>query len=116
MTPWTRDLNFSSVILDLGLWMMLIGQRKKDQRLLMLSGALGIEFTGDAIGASLRQLAQRNHSRSISFTGGTLGMLADLTFLFIWWQTFRTDKAAVPAADRVGREGELRSPESRARS
>src|ERR1700730_18191023 len=49
MTPWMRELNFCAAILDLGLWAMLIASRKKDHRILMLSGALGIQFTGEAI-------------------------------------------------------------------
>src|SRR5215471_12844090 len=45
MTPWTRDLNFAAAVLDLGLWAMLIGRRDKDYRLMMISGALGLQFT-----------------------------------------------------------------------
>ena len=52
MTPWTRDLNFCSAILDLALWALLIAAREKDHRLLLLSGGLGIQFTGEAIGES----------------------------------------------------------------
>src|SRR5438445_11818985 len=57
MTPWTRDLNFLAAILDLGLWAALIGAHKKDYRLLMISGALGIQFTGVAIGQALRDIS-----------------------------------------------------------
>src|SRR5437763_8275136 len=30
MTPWTRDLNFCSAVLDVALWALLIGRREKD--------------------------------------------------------------------------------------
>jgi hypothetical protein len=90
MTPWTRDLNFCAAILDLVLWTLLVTQRKKEPQLLMLSGGLGIQFTGEAIGQSLRDLAIRNRSRPLSLAGGVLAVLTNLLFLFIWWQAFRT--------------------------
>jgi hypothetical protein len=90
MTPWTRDLNFCSAILDLALWALLIASREKHHRLLLLSGGLGIQFTGEAIGTSIVQLALRTRSRAMSFSGGVVMMLADLLFLYIWWQALRT--------------------------
>lgn len=89
MTPWTRDLNFCSAILDLGLWALLIASRGRDRQVLLLSGALGIKFAGDSIGESVRQLAIRNRSRSISLTGNVIIMLADVFFLYVWWQGLR---------------------------
>jgi hypothetical protein len=97
MTPWIRDLNLCSAILDLALWALLIAAaREKDHRLLLLSGGLGIKFTGEAIGASIRQLALRNRSRSISTAGNVLIMLTNLVFLYIWWQALRTAPARDP--------------------
>jgi len=90
MTPWTRDLNFCSAILDLALWSLLIASRERDQCLLLLSGGLGIKFTGEAVGTSIRQLALRTRSRTLSVSGGVLMLLANLLFLYIWWQAFRT--------------------------
>jgi hypothetical protein len=102
---WSRDLNFCSAFLDLGLWTLLISSRQKDSRLLLISGGLGIRFTGEAIGSSLRQLAIRHHNRSLSLGGGLLGTLVDLLCLFIWWQALR-DKTPVtvasPAAVKSG--------------
>jgi hypothetical protein len=74
----------------MALWAMLIAAREKDHRLLLLSGGLGIQFTGDAIGRSIRQLALRTRSHGVSLSGAVLMMLADLTFLYIWWQALRT--------------------------
>ena len=94
MTPWMRDLNFCAAILDLGLWTMLIGSRKKDKRLLVLSGALGIQFTGEAIGESVRQMAQAGQRSLLSY-GASLWIAAtNIVFLYMWWQAFR------PAAPR----------------
>jgi hypothetical protein len=85
MTPWTRDLNFCSAILDLALWAMLIGSREKDKRLLLLSGSLGILFTSEAIGEAIRSI-----SGSAGVLAGNLLMLiANLLVLYIWWRTFR---------------------------
>jgi len=98
MTPWMRDLNFCSVILDLGLWALLIASRRRDHQLLLLSGGLGIEFTGESIGESVRQLAIKTRSRSISLTGSFIMMLANLLFLFIWWQAVRAPRQALEPA------------------
>ena len=98
MTPWTRDLNVCSTILDLALWALLIASREKDHRLLLLSGGLGIQFTGEAIGTSIVQLALSTHARTLSFSGGVVMMLADLLFLYIWWQALR----AAPARRQPG--------------
>jgi len=89
MTPWTRDLNLCSAILDMALWALLIASRDKDYCLLLLSGGLGIRFTGEAIGTSLRQLALSTRSRPLSLSGGVLMVLANLVFLYVWWQAFR---------------------------
>jgi hypothetical protein len=97
MTPWTRELNLCASILDLLLCALLIGSRKKDHRLLILSGALGIQFTGEAIGESIRQIAQAGH-RGLSY-GASLGITAtNIIFLYLWWQAFRTAPRKTGAA------------------
>ena len=101
VVPWSRDLNFCSAILDLGLWTLLISARQKDSTLLMISGGLGIRFTGEAIGSSLRQLAIRHRSIPLSLTGGIMGTFVDLLCLFIWWRALRDRNPATavsPAA------------------
>jgi hypothetical protein len=84
MTPWTRDMYFCAAILNLGLWAMLIASREKDRRLLMVSGALGIQFTAGAIGQALREISHD----TVPVTA-ILIMVANLTCMFIWWQAFR---------------------------
>jgi hypothetical protein len=93
MTPWTRDLNLCSAILNLALWALLIASRQKDHRLLLLSGGLGIQFTGETIGTSIVQIARSTRSSAMSFSGGVVMMLANLVFLYIWWQALRTGPA-----------------------
>ena len=92
MTPWARDLNFASAILDMGLWAMLIAKRQHDSRVLTLSGGLGIMFCGEAIGESLR-----NMSRSVVVAGDVLMLATNLISLYVWWQTFRAART-VPTA------------------
>src|SRR5581483_4392067 len=85
MTLWTRDLDFMSTILDLALWAILLNARKHDMELLMLSGALGIRFTGEAIGHALR-----NQFPAILLAADMTVVLANLACFYIWWQVFRT--------------------------
>jgi len=85
MTLWSRDLDFSTAILDLALWAMLLAWRHKDIQLLMLSGGLGIEFTGEAIGQSLRSLVPVT-----VLPGDALMLSANLVGMYIWWQALRT--------------------------
>ena len=108
MTPWTRDLNFVSAVLDLGLWTLLIASREKDRRLLLLSGALGIQFTGEAIGGAIRNLAvaiygQTPGAQPLLMTGGALIMATNLVCMYIWWQAFREAPAGdLPAYSSEG--------------
>src|ERR1039457_4692614 len=68
MTRLTRDLNFFAAILDLGLWALLIGSRKKDYKLLLVTGGLGIQFAGGAIGQSLRDMSPAIVTAASDFT------------------------------------------------
>jgi hypothetical protein len=89
MTLISRDLSFAAVILDLLLWSTLIAFKKKETELLMLSGGLGIEFTGSAIGQSVRQLAQSGRHANAELAGSVLVVVSSLMCLYVWWQTFR---------------------------
>jgi hypothetical protein len=74
---------------------------------LLLSGALGIQFTGQAMGNSLRTLASANHIRWLSLTGAVLVLAAGLVRINIWGRAFRPVPearhphvaAAAPAGD-----------------
>lgn len=101
MTLVSRDLSFAAVILDLLLWVLLIASRRKDRQLLMLSGALGIQFTGATIGQSVRQLARGARNFPLAVTGSMLVVVSNLVCLYVWWQAFRTaaeeDAVAMPS-------------------
>ena len=84
MTPWTRNMNFCAAILDLMLWARLIRTRQSDQRVLMISGALGLQFAAGAIGWALRDVSHG----TIDFAS-ILIVSGNLCCLYVWWQVFR---------------------------
>lgn len=111
MTPWTRDCYFGTAILDLGLWTLLIASREKDRLLLLLSGALGIQFTGEAIGGSIRLLAvaifgRTAHAVLLIVIGNVLMVAANLLCMYIWWRAFREAPAGARRACALPEEGE----------
>jgi len=83
-----RDLSFGSVALTLLLWVTLISARRKDTQLLMVTGGLGLQFTGEAIGQSMRQLSVPHHH--ILLLAGNLVLTAShLMRLYVWSEAFR---------------------------
>jgi hypothetical protein len=98
---WTRDLTFSAAILDVALWSLLLASRVRDSQLLLVSGGLGIQFAGEAIGESLRAMAVQHRSHALSFAGSFITTVMDLTSLYIIWQAFRSNNA--PNAPNVKR-------------
>ena len=105
VTPLTRDLHFGAAILDLAAWGMLVASRRRDSRLLLLTGGMGIMFAGEAIGAALRSISIPYRSYPIFYSGHILKVLADATFLYIWWQTFRNEARERAAHSVVGTRG-----------
>jgi hypothetical protein len=93
MALWTRDLNVGTSILDLALWALLMEQRKKDNRLLLLSGALGIQFAGAAIGHSLRSMST-HYNAWPGIVGGKVVVLASILRVYLWAQAFRAPQEA----------------------
>jgi hypothetical protein len=91
MTRWTRDMNFAAAILDFALWTLLISRPKRDLRVLMVSGALGIQFTAGAIGQALRDIFHGPAILQLHYA--VLIMLGNVACLYIWWQAFRTAPA-----------------------
>jgi hypothetical protein len=106
MTPWFRDLNFTCALMDIVLWTSLLVARDKDRQLLMLSGGLGVEFAGAAIGESLREIAQRSMSHSLSLAGSMVMVAASLFRYYTWWQALRGRQPAqkAPAKFQAVRE------------
>ncbi len=84
MSRVIRNLSFCSAIVNLSLWFTLIAAEKKDTRLLMVTGGLGLQMTGDAIGQSLRQV-----SKMTTLSGDMVLVLTHFLCLYIWWQAFQ---------------------------
>lgn len=95
LTRVSRDISFAAAILDLILWFTLLAKKEKDHRLLMVSGALGIQFTGSAIGQTLRQLSPA----AVPF-GNIVMVVAHSVCLYAWWQTFRERQAGAETGPR----------------
>ena len=91
MTKVVRNLSFCTAIVNLALWFILIASEKKDALLLTITGGLGLQITGEAIGQSLRQI-----SKSTELAGNILLVLAHFLCLYIWWHAF--DRSAVTAS------------------
>jgi hypothetical protein len=89
LTPWFRDLNFVCALMDVVLWMSLMVTRGRDRQVLLLSGGLGVQFAGAAVGESLRQMAMRSRSHPLALTGGTIMVAANLFRLYVWWRALR---------------------------
>jgi len=93
MTEVTRDLSMGSVALTLILWVMLISSRKKDSQLLMVTGGLGLQFTGEAVGQSLRQISQDHYTLYV--LGNLVGGITHLLRLYVWREAFRRPRMPV---------------------
>jgi hypothetical protein len=86
-----RDLSFGSVVLTLLLWVTLISSQRKDAQLLMVTGGLGLQFTGEAIGQSIRQLSVPHHH--ILLLAGNLVLTGShLMRLYVWSEAFRRSR------------------------
>jgi hypothetical protein len=96
MTKLARNLSFCSVILNLALWAVLIKARHTDRRLLLISGGLGVQMAGKAIGHSLRQV-----SASTVLAGNLVYVLSHLACMYIWWQAFRHSTVTQESRERL---------------
>ncbi len=84
MTALARDLSFFSAVLNLILWSLLIRFHARDRQLLLVTGGLGVQFTAEAIGQSLRHLSPLTLS-----LGNIVLVSGSLLCLYVWWQAFR---------------------------
>jgi hypothetical protein len=85
MTNLSRNLGFLAVVLNLVLWAALIQFRRQDRVLLMVTGGMGIQMAGKAIGHSLRQLLYPRNP----LAGDLIIVLSHMLCLYIWWPAFR---------------------------
>lgn len=100
MTNMARNLSFGAVLLNLVLWMSLIHHRLPDRRVLLISGALGIQMAGQAIGHSLRQLATPRRSVPLLVAGNLVIALTHVLCLYLWWQVLRKHEVRASPAQQ----------------
>jgi hypothetical protein len=93
MTNALRNVSFGAALVNLSLWFFLIASKRRDSTLLMITGGLGLQMTGEAIGQSLRQL-----SPNTVLVGGLMAVFSHFLCLYIWWQAFR--RKSVPSDAR----------------
>lgn len=92
MTSFSRNLGFLAVLLNLVLWAVLLRYRRSQRLLLAVSGGMGIQMAGKAIGHSLRQLTP-----AAPEAGDFVLVLTHILCLYIWWTAFRrVDPAHAP--------------------
>ncbi len=90
LTRVCRNLSFANAVLNLVLWFALIRERSRDPRLFIVSGGLGLNMAGEAIGQSLLSM-----SRSTVVAGNLIAVSSHLLCLVIWWKTFRRGESPV---------------------
>jgi len=107
MTNAIAYLSFYSAIWNLFLWSLLMRNRDRDRQLLTLTGGLGVQFTAEAIGQSVRNMAIHNHSVAIVTIGNVILTTGHVLCLFFWWQALKrpvVESAQDPVAvDRLRR-------------
>ena len=102
MTTMLRNLRFfCAVVLNLALWLALVRTKRPDTQLLLVSGGIGLQMAGEAIGQSLR-LISIGSSRTLITAGNTVLVISHLLCLYIWLQAFSRER---PAIDRPGVRG-----------
>jgi len=85
MTVLSRNLSFCTALLNLALWSAILRGRKRAVQLLLVSGGIGIQTTGQAIGHSLRSI-----SPSTTAPGNLLIVLGHILCLAVWSYAFRS--------------------------
>lgn len=86
MTNFVKFTSFLGALLNMVLWLALVGSRHPDRTLLMISGGYGVQSAGEAISQSLRALSVANRSYPILYTGNLIGALTHCFCLLIWWR------------------------------
>jgi hypothetical protein len=99
MTLVGRDLSFGSAVLNLLLWSILISSKRRDRELLLITGGLGLQFTGEALGQSLRQIAGQHRNLVILWFGNLFLVTAHIVRLYVWWEAFRSRRSEVRLKD-----------------
>ena len=96
MNTASRNLSFATVILNTALWLAMIKNRATDRRLFLVSGGLGLNMAGEAIGQSLLGM-----SPAAQNLGNVIAIGSHFLCLYIWWSAFRLRDPNVSLGERL---------------
>jgi multisubunit Na+/H+ antiporter MnhC subunit len=65
---------------------------------MLICGALGMQFTAEAIGEAIVALSAAPMSQALALTGAVVAVAGNLICLYVWWQTFRGLPRPAPAS------------------
>jgi hypothetical protein len=88
-------LNFGAGVMNLALWTALLGSRRRDPQLLLVSAGLGLSVTANAISFGIRLLGARGGPNPFA---DALSTAADLFSLVIWCWAFQPKKKSAVSA------------------
>jgi len=95
MSSVTRDMTFIATFLNLILWGALLKNRDRD-RLMMVSGGLGVQLAGYSMGQALRVLWER--SSTLIWIGDRVIVFSYLISLLILYKAFRHAEYTLPGS------------------
>lgn len=81
MTNVVRNLSILAMLLNMGLWLLLLRIRSKDKTLVLIVSGLGLQTAGEVIGQSFRLLNQNT-----VMVGNVILTLSHLLCLWVWTQ------------------------------
>jgi hypothetical protein len=84
MTNVVRNLSLVAMLMNLLLWVLLMKKRTADRTLLLVTTGLGLQMAGEAMGQSLRLMAE-----STTDIGNLILVMAHLCCLTVWFLAFR---------------------------
>lgn len=86
MTSVTRDLSFMATILNFILWGVLLRDPRRNRRMLLVSGGLGVQLAGQAVGHGFRLLS--DYLKSLLWLGNVILLATYFLSLIILWRAF----------------------------
>ena len=93
LTLVSRNLGVGALLVNLALWSSLLPDPNKDFTMLKVSGALGVNLAGQALGQSLRHLWQV--SRLFAYAGNLVLVITHILFLYLLWRAFSFERVDV---------------------
>ena len=84
MTFISRDVAFVSAIMNMVLWSFLLGNRKRDSTILLISAGLGLQCTIDAMGHAMRYFPNE-----VKDAGNLVISAGSILTSYVWYRMFQ---------------------------